>query len=145
MHLTYNAKAWYCTTLPSACKGKHVKKVWVIEDDEVVQQLMAKLIERRGMTAVVSGNARQVSDVLLTGVEGFNLVILDLLLPDITGWDILKTIRTHPEAKTTPVVVMTGAELSPEEARRILLQANAFFDKKQFTLAAFDALLDRWL
>jgi CheY-like chemotaxis protein len=51
--------------------------------------------------------------------ESFDCVVLDLRLPDMTGFDILERMRDIPAAIDLPVVVFTGKELSPEEDARM--------------------------
>jgi CheY-like chemotaxis protein len=51
--------------------------------------------------------------------ESFDCVVLDLRLPDMTGFDILERMRNIPAAIDLPVVVFTGKELSPEEDARL--------------------------
>ena len=51
--------------------------------------------------------------------ETFDCVVLDLRLPDMTGFDILERMRDLPQVSDLPVVVFTGKELSPEEDARL--------------------------
>ena len=51
--------------------------------------------------------------------ETFDCVVLDLRLPDMSGFDILERLRDIPEVSDLPVVVFTGKELSPEEDARL--------------------------
>jgi CheY-like chemotaxis protein len=55
----------------------------------------------------------------LVGTDSFDCVVLDLRLPDMSGFDILERFRDDPKVKDLPVVVFTGKELSPEEDARL--------------------------
>jgi hypothetical protein len=55
----------------------------------------------------------------LVGQESFDCVVLDLRLPDMSGFDILERFRDDPKVKDLPVVVFTGKELTPEEDARL--------------------------
>ena len=46
---------------------------------------------------------------------GYDCVVLDLRLPDMTGFEVLEQLRDNPKLKDLPVVVFTGRELTPEE------------------------------
>src|ERR671929_80085 len=49
----------------------------------------------------------------------FDCVVLDLRLPDMSGFDVLERVRENPSLAELPVVVFTGKELSPEEDARL--------------------------
>ena len=53
------------------------------------------------------------------GRESFDCVVLDLRLPDMTGFEILERLSDNPQVSELPVVVFTGKELSPEEDARL--------------------------
>jgi len=60
-------------------------------------------------------------------------LFLDLILPHISGWDILTVIRNDPATKDTPVVIMTGFSLSDKETERLQGKVFAIINKKTFT------------
>src|SRR5262249_23255846 len=51
--------------------------------------------------------------------QPFDCVVLDLRLPDISGFEVLESLRDNPELSDVPVVVFTGKQLSPEEDARL--------------------------
>ena len=51
--------------------------------------------------------------------QAFDCVVLDLRLPDMSGFDVLERLRDTPSLSDLPVVVFTGKELSPEEDARL--------------------------
>jgi CheY-like chemotaxis protein len=122
------------------------KQVLVVDDDDVVQQLVKMMVERRGAKAALAGNGDEVNRLFASGaMSNFTLFFVDLILPDITGWDIIARLKDDPATAGVPIVVLTGALLSEAEKERILGRANAVLEKKHFTMAAFEKLLDQWL
>ncbi|MBI3987076.1 MAG: response regulator [Lentisphaerae bacterium] len=121
------------------------RKVLIMDDDPVVQQLLRKLVESRGAEAVVAANGQEINAILVNGALDYDLFLLDLILPSITGWDILQTLRDKPQTKGKPIIVLTGAVLSGKEREKMLRQVNAVIEKKDFTMREFDRLLDEWL
>lgn len=122
------------------------KHVLVVDDDEVVQQLVKKMVERRGVKVLLAGNAEDVNRLFKSDeMSNFSLFFLDLILPDITGWDIIAKLKEQPRTAGIPIIVLTGAMLSEVEKERILGRASAVLEKKHFTVMAFEKLLDQWL
>jgi CheY-like chemotaxis protein len=89
--------------------------VLVVDDDESTREMVSRHLRRAGYSTV---EARDGEEALLrTRVLAPGLVILDLLMPGVDGFEVLRTMRN--EGMRTPVVVLTGKTLSAEE-RRIL-------------------------
>ena len=82
------------------------KKVLIIEDDKFLAKMLARMLESKNI---------QVS-MATTGQEGFtktidvrpDLVLLDIMLPDIDGFEILKKIKANDALKNIPVMVMSN-------------------------------------
>lgn len=120
------------------------KEILVVEDDKVIRQLVKKLAEKRGASVTVVASGKEANQILKEK-NHYDLVFLDLILPEITGWDVLETLKANPGTKATPIVILTGAALSAKEKEKILQKADAVVEKLSFTLAGFDKILDQWL
>lgn len=121
------------------------KKVLIVEDEKPVQQLVALLVESHKAAVTVVGSSLEANNILKDKNVHFDLVILDLILPGITGWDILDAMKSNPETKDTPIIIFTGASLSEKEKEKILQKADAVIEKNEFTLPFFEKNLDQWL
>lgn len=134
------------TPVPDRQKMNHKsgKKVLVVDDNEVIQQLITKLAEEYGASVTAVASARDVTRILAEKACRFDLFVIELILPEITGWEILGTLRTRPETKDTPIVILTG-HLSSKEKEKILQKANAVIEKSTFTLTDFNKVLNQWL
>ena len=93
------------------------KRLLVVEDNPAEQLSIKELLgyEDIDVTVVATG-AEAVQSV---GEQAFDCVVLDLRLPDISGFDVLERFRDTPSLSDLPVVVFTGKELSPEEDARL--------------------------
>lgn len=123
---------------------KSEKKVLVVDDSEVIQQLITKLVEKYGASVTAVASARDVTRILAEKGCRFDLFVLELSLPEITGWEILEALRARPETKDTPIVILTGP-LSSNEKEKILRKANAVIEKSKFTITDFNKVLNQWL
>jgi CheY-like chemotaxis protein len=85
----------------------------------------------------------------LSGEEGIRLareeqpalVILDLLMPDLDGFDVLERLRADPATAEIPVVLLTSKTLSPEERARLSGRVACIAQKGEFNRAAFVTLV----
>lgn len=64
-----------------------------------------------------------------------DLVVLDLMLPHLSGFELIEAIRSHAESAQTPVIVVTNLDQHDEEKRAMTLGANAYFVKAHATFA----------
>ncbi len=81
-------------------------KILVIEDDQDIQKLTRANLAASGYKVFVADNGE--SGVKLSRRERPDLVLLDLRLPDMSGWDVLMLIRTDRRLKRLPVIIMTA-------------------------------------
>jgi HAMP domain-containing protein/CheY-like chemotaxis protein/signal transduction histidine kinase len=93
------------------------KRLLVVEDNPAEQLSIKELLgyEDIDVTVVATG----AEAVQIVGEQSFDCVVLDLRLPDISGFDVLERFRDIPSLSDLPVVVFTGKELSPEEDARL--------------------------
>jgi CheY-like chemotaxis protein len=114
-----------------------LKKILIVEDNAIQNNSVKMLLENNELSCV---QALTGSDAIRhLGEEKFDLVVLDLSLPDISGFDLLKQIRSNPDWLNIPVIVYTGKELSPKENKILEEFSNAVVVK---TTKSPDRLLD---
>ena len=109
------------------------KRILLIEDDDIAQKLIVKLCERHKIQVVIAENQAAISQAL-NAEQKFDLFLVDLILPEITGWEAINLIDKSPNGRDKPIVVLTGAVLSSREKDNILQRATAIVEKKFFTL-----------
>jgi CheY-like chemotaxis protein/two-component sensor histidine kinase len=93
------------------------KRLLIVEDNPAEQLSVRELLGHNDIDVIVAATGAEALD--LVSKDSFDCVVLDLRLPDMTGFDILERLRDIPKATDLPVVVFTGKELSPEEDARL--------------------------
>jgi DNA-binding response OmpR family regulator len=89
------------------------KKVLLVEDDEAVRQLVKVTLEMNDYEVIEAKDGLE--GLLLLDVHHPDAVVLDLMMPDVGGERMLAQLRSTPETKRTPVVIITGKpEVAPE-------------------------------
>ncbi len=93
------------------------KRLLVVEDNPAEQLSIRELLgyDDIDVTTVSSGE----DAIEAVSEQPFDCVVLDLRLPDISGFDVLERFRDTPSLSDLPVIVFTGKELSPEEDARL--------------------------
>ena len=114
-----------------------VKKVLVVDDDELLREFYTRVLAKLGCEALGAANGDEAMRLLEDGREEFSLVILDLLMPIRTGWELLDFLERRPARRTPPVLVITGLAASFEEFEDIRNRCDEVLLKGEFELATF--------
>jgi CheY-like chemotaxis protein len=103
--------------LRGLCGGRLAPHVLVVEDDEDTRAVIRQTLERAGFTLAEAENGR----VALARVAERrpDAVVLDLVMPEMNGFEFLAAFRSHAAWRSVPVVVLTALELTEEDRRRL--------------------------
>jgi HAMP domain-containing protein/CheY-like chemotaxis protein/signal transduction histidine kinase len=93
------------------------KRLLVVEDNPAEQLSIKELLGYDDIDVIVVSSGEEA--IQAVNKESFDCVVLDLRLPDMTGFEVLERFRDTPSLCDLPVVVFTGKELSPEEDARL--------------------------
>jgi CheY-like chemotaxis protein len=93
------------------------KRLLVVEDNPAEQLSIKELLGYDDIDVTVVATGAEAVEA--ANEQAFDCVVLDLRLPDISGFDVLERFRDIPALRDLPVVVFTGKELSPEEDARL--------------------------
>jgi CheY-like chemotaxis protein len=113
-------------------RDRSIHKVLVIDDEPGAIQLVRRILESQPGFAVIEA-AGGAQGIARTQAEHPDLVILDLMMPDIDGFTVLENIKSNGLTRDTPVVVVTAKELTEEDRQRLQGQTVALFNKGMFT------------
>lgn len=112
-------------------KDRATKTVLLVEDDADVRDSLQDILEDEGFDVIPAANGKQAIDFLtLNEPAGADLVILDLLMPMVSGWEVLERMTGDAKLNDIPVLVLSAAAApKPERAQG--------FVRKPFSLEAF--------
>ena len=91
--------------------------VLVVEDDEEQRRLVRELLGARGWVVREAVNGRFALDALKEGLP--DIVLLDLMMPEMDGFELVAALQANPAWRDIPVVVVTALDLSAEDRRRL--------------------------
>jgi threonine synthase len=102
--------------------------ILVVEDNVWESRLMRRLLESRQRFEVLEAYSGKEALELVEQTLP-DLILLDLLLPDMSGEQLLAALRTHEQSRNIPVIVITSKELTPEARGQLGAQVESVWDK----------------
>jgi HAMP domain-containing protein/CheY-like chemotaxis protein/signal transduction histidine kinase len=99
------------------------KRLLIVEDNPAEQLSIRELLGHDDIDMEVVDSGKMALQSL--NEKSYDCVVLDLRLPDMTGFEVLDQLRDHEKLRDLPVVVFTGRELTPEEDSRLHLLARS--------------------
>jgi signal transduction histidine kinase/CheY-like chemotaxis protein len=112
--------------------------ILVVEDDPSTGEALCRLLESMGHTAHVAVNGRSGLD-WLAAHPAPNLILLDLMMPEMDGFEFLRELRKQPAFADVPVIVVTAKDLTAEDIRILSGQTEKIIVKDQTYLAELTA------
>ncbi len=97
--------------------SQSMRRVLIVEDDDVQRQAVAKLLTSHDVETVGAGTAAECLDLLKQ--QTFDCMVLDLSLPDASGYSLLETLSREDAYSFPPVIVYTGRDLSPDDEQKL--------------------------
>ena len=113
-------------------------RVLIADDDLEILGLTRSLLRRRGFEVIEASDGDEAMRQLLENRP--DLVVLDVMMPGQSGWEVCRSIRETDSLKDTGVIMLTGVGERLNEMTSPLYGADAFLDKP-FDFAALDQLI----
>lgn len=112
--------------------------VLVIEDEEFLCEMILNILQRKGVNAVGTGDARQ--GLLLAKELVPDLVLCDIRMPELDGYEVLKRLRQDSLTATIPFIFLTAETLQSVVRQGERLGANGYLTKPFTTAELLDAI-----
>jgi len=103
------------------------RKILVVDDDPTMVKLINVNLKLNNYSVVEATSGEQALDVL--GKEPLDLVVLDIMMPGVDGWEVLKRIRGDNETKEMPVILVTAKTQDSDVIRGWELGADEYVIK----------------
>lgn len=110
-------------------------RVLVVDDDDDNLQLLTALLRKEGYTVSEVHNGATALELLGEGLDP-DLILTDLMMPVMSGWDFCESLKRSPTYRSIPIVVTCGMAIEP----RGKLQVEAAFEKPIDTKALLKKL-----
>jgi CheY-like chemotaxis protein len=103
------------------------KKALVVDNEEMTRRLIGNMLSRWGYVVVEATDGMQALERLDN--EDFNLILLDILMPVMDGWQILGKVRENPRTKDVPVIVLSAKQEDADILKGYELGASYYIIK----------------
>ena len=116
--------------LRAHCHHHYAGTVLVVDDDPAMQQLTERTLDRLGHPAALAGNGQEALDWLAANPPPV-VILLDLIMPEMDGFEFLDNLRRLPDGSAIPVIVISSKELTPEERQQLTSMTQQIITKGQ--------------
>ena len=105
-------------------------KVLIVENHAEMREILVRIIELMGFTAITSKNGQEGVEKALA--EKPDLILMDIMMPEISGWEATQMLRGHSETKDVPILAST-ALFRPSDLQRCIDAGCNDYIVKPFT------------
>jgi CheY-like chemotaxis protein len=120
------------------CAEEDICPVLLVEDDVETREVMGRSLEKAGWTVTEAGNGQEALDIMAETQP--RLILLDLMMPVMDGFDFLTGLRARSEWQHIPVIVITAKDLTADDRDRLAGKVEDVLEKNACTR---DQLLQR--
>ena len=92
-----------------------MKKILLVEDNEMNRDMLSRRLERKGYSVVIAVDGQQGVDMALS--EAPALILMDMSLPVIDGWEATRRIKADARTKHIPVIALTAHAMEGDEEK----------------------------
>lgn len=118
------------------------KTIFVVEDEESLLKLESILLTSKGFEVIGAANGSIALDILAK--EKVDLVLLDIMLPEIDGFEVCRRIKNNPETRNLPVIMLTAKKSQEDLSRGDEVGAD-WYVTKPFKSAKVIETIERFL
>ncbi|MBI1805615.1 MAG: response regulator [Ignavibacteria bacterium] len=110
---------------------KQHPKVLIIDDDRTAAELIQVMLEAEGYEVIKTMNGKE--GVRLAGSENPDLIILDLIMPDISGFNVAYQLKQQQNTRNTPIIILTSMEVDDDTKEQMQGFISTIMSKSRFT------------
>jgi DNA-binding response OmpR family regulator len=102
-------------------------KILLIDDEEDILFLLERTFTKAGHVVVSTSDPRRALPLICNG--SFDAIVLDVMMPEISGWDLLSQIRERKETKSIPILMLTALSSVSDRVRGLRGGADDYLTK----------------
>ena len=122
--------------------GTDAPRILVVDDTPEILALLETRLKRRGFEVRTAADGEAALESALARPP--DLIVLDIMMPKRSGWEVARALRRDPSTKDTKIVVLTAIGEAINQMTSPIYGADAFLDKP-FDFAELEQIIDRLL
>jgi len=122
--------------------SKAMTKILVVENHADMREILVRIFDLMGFTAITSKNGREGVEKALA--EKPDLIVMDIMMPEISGWEATRILRSNPETKDVPVLAATVL-FRPSDLQRCISVGCNDYIVKPFTVKQLRRKIERFV
>ena len=126
------------TLLQPYCTDSSPRSVLVVEDNTENREMICRQLTKAGWRVVEAENGLKALEVMQTEQPG--VILLDLMMPEMDGFEFIRELRHHPQWQGLPVIVLTAKDLTLEEREWLDGQTQRIYQKGAGTRQLLDEI-----
>ena len=92
-------------------------KILLVEDNEINRDMLSRRLERRGYRVAIALDGEQ--GVSMAGSEAPDLILMDMSLPVLDGWEAARRLKAVPETRSIPIIALTAHAMAGDREKAI--------------------------
>jgi CheY-like chemotaxis protein len=108
-------------------EGEAMAKILLVEDNEMNRDMLSRRLTRRGFEITMAVDGRQGVEMARAGE--YDLVLMDMSLPEIDGWEATRQLRAAPETADLPIIALTAHAMAGDRERALEAGCNDYDTK----------------
>jgi len=119
-------------------------KILLVEDNEMNRDMLSRRLQRKGFEVAIAVDGRQ--GVQMAQAATYDLILMDMSLPEVDGWDATRQLRAAPATKSVPIIALTAHAMSGDRDKAIEAGCDDYDTKPielERLLGKIQALLSR--
>lgn len=124
-------------------EGNEKPLVLIVDDSSSIRRMTQRSVEQAGMSAITANNGAEALELLLNGEIEPDLILSDIEMPQIDGWQLLEYVKTDDNFGHIPVVIMTSL-VGPEHRSRAFELGATDFVQKPFDARTLESVLEQF-
>ena len=120
-----------------------MRKILLVEDNEMNRDMLSRRLERKAFEVIIAVDGQ--AGVNMATSESPDLILMDLSLPVIDGWEATRRIKADPATQSIPVIALTAHAMAGDEQKALAAGCDDYDTKPvnlQCLLDKIDSLLD---
>jgi CheY-like chemotaxis protein len=117
-------------------------QILLVEDNEMNRDMLSRRLTKRGFSVLAATTGKEALEMVRT--HNPDLVLMDAGLPDISGWDVTRQLRSAPESASLPIIALTAHALAGDREQALAAGCDDY-ESKPVDLPALLVKIERLL